>query len=122
MTVIVGVVCHLSSVVEISKVEWKRICGPAIMALDRTTQSAHHTWDQLSRYDRPTIEIETSTACVKDLQTATYAMVGVDRMVKGMDEGRQQSFPEAIQAVKDIDKGIDELIRVYVQMQLTHEQ
>lgn len=92
------------------------------MAFDRTTQSAHHTWDQLSRYDRPTIEIETATACVKDLQTATYAMVGVDRMVKGMDEGREQSFSEAIQAVKDINKGIDKLIRVYVQMQLTHEK
>ena len=49
-------------------------------------------------------------------------MVGVDRIMKGMDDGREPAFAEAIQAVEDVDKGIDELITVYVQLQLTHDK
>ena len=53
------------------------------------------TWQQISRYETPAITDEGSAARVKDLQIATYAMVGVDNMVKGMDSGREQAFGKA---------------------------
>jgi hypothetical protein len=76
----------------------------------------------MSRYETPTITDAGSAACVKDLQIATYAMVGVDNMVKGMDAGREQAFGEALRAVKDLDGGVVHLVNSFVQMQEKHQR
>ena len=104
-----------------SKAEWGRLCGPAMTALDRTSEAAHITWQQMSRYDTPTITDEGSAARVKDLQTATYALVGVDVMLKKIDTGREQAFGEALRAVKDLDGGIVHLVNSFMQVQESHK-
>ena len=58
---------------------------------------------------------------MKDLQTATYALVGVDTMLKNMDAGREQAFGEALKAVKDLDGGIVHLVSSFMQVQESHK-
>lgn len=93
-----------------------------MLALDRTSEAAHLTRQQMSRYETPTITDEGSAACVKDLHTATYTMVGVSNMLKGMDAGLEQAFGEALRAVKDLDGGVVHLVNAFVRMQEKHQR